>query len=71
MYGISKVTGELVRKYHFAQHGVDVRSLAFRGIISWKTSPGGGTTDYAVAIFHAALRDGRYRASCPRTPTSR
>ncbi|HEX6020138.1 MAG TPA: NAD-dependent epimerase/dehydratase family protein [Burkholderiaceae bacterium] len=60
VYGISKLAGERWCAWYHANHGVDVRSLRFPGIISWKTPPGGGTTDYAVEIFHAALNDGRY-----------
>jgi len=60
VYGISKLAGEGWCAWYHRVHGVDVRSLRFPGLISWKTAPGGGTTDYAIEIFHAALRDGRY-----------
>jgi nucleoside-diphosphate-sugar epimerase len=59
MYGITKVTGELLCHY-YAQQGVDVRSLRLPGIISYSAPPGGGTTDFAVEIFHAALQSGSY-----------
>jgi len=60
VYGISKLAGERWCAWYHARHAVDVRSLRFPGLISWKARPGGGTTDYAIEIFHAALRDGHY-----------
>ncbi len=60
MYGITKVFGELLADYYFAKYGLDVRGVRYPGIISWKTEPGGGTTDYAVAVYYEALRTGRY-----------
>jgi nucleoside-diphosphate-sugar epimerase len=60
VYGISKLAGEGWCAWYHRNHGVDVRSLRYPGLISWKTAPGGGTTDYAVEIFHAALQKGRY-----------
>jgi nucleoside-diphosphate-sugar epimerase len=60
VYGISKLAGEGWCAWYHRHHGVDVRSLRYPGLISWKTAPGGGTTDYAVEIFHAALQTGRY-----------
>lgn len=69
MYGVTKVAGELLCDYYHHRFGVDTRGVRFPGLISWTAPPGGGTTDYAVEIFHAAVRHGRY--TCFLRPDSR
>ncbi len=63
MYGITKVTTELLSDYYFNKYGVDTRAVRFPGVISYVTSPGGGTTDYAVDIYYSAVRGERF--VCP------
>ena len=60
IYGISKQTGERFCEYYFQKHGVDVRSIRYPGLIGYKSAPGGGTTDYAVHIYHEALKHKSY-----------
>jgi len=60
VYGISKYAGEFWCNYFFQRFGVDVRSLRYPGLISYKSAPGGGTTDYAIEIFHEALESKKY-----------
>lgn len=68
-YGKTKVTGEIMAKYYWKVHGVDVRGLRYPGLVSWKAPAGGGTTDYAVDIFHHAIMSGKY--SCFVGPDTR
>ena len=60
VYGKTKVTGEKLANEYWHNYGVDIRGLRYPGLISWKSPAGGGTTDYAVEIFHAALEKGHY-----------
>ena len=59
-YGKTKVTGEVMAMNYWKQYGVDTRGIRYPGLVSWKSPAGGGTTDYAVEIFHAALNKGHY-----------
>lgn len=60
VYGLSKQAGERWCEYYFNKYNLDIRSIRYPGLISWKTAPGGGTTDYAIHIFHDALSKGSY-----------
>ena len=62
MYGITKVTGELLCDYYCRKYSIDARGLRYPGLISYKTAPGGGTTDYAVDIFYGAIMEGSYKS---------
>src|SRR5699024_8668015 len=60
MYGVNKVSGELLCDYYYERFGVDTRGVRFPGLISYKTPPGGGTTDYAVEIYYEAIKNKAY-----------
>ena len=66
MYGVTKVTGELLSNYYALKFGVDTRSVRFPGLISYVTPPGGGTTDYAVDIYYSAVQGKKF--TCPIAP---
>ena len=61
MYGLSKASGELLCDYYVQKYNIDIRGLRYPGLISYKTPPGGGTTDYAVEIFYEALKNKSYK----------
>lgn len=69
MYGVNKVAGELLGQYYHLKYGVDFRSLRYPGLNGYKADPGDGTTEYAIHIFYAAIRDGHY--VCPLKPDTR
>jgi nucleoside-diphosphate-sugar epimerase len=69
MYGVNKVAGELLGQYYHLKYGVDFRSLRYPGLNGYKASPGDGTTEYAIHIFYAAIKDGHY--VCPLKPDTR
>lgn len=66
MYGITKLSGELLCQYYHQRYGVDVRSLRYPGLNGWRAAPGDGTTEYAIHIFYGAVKDNRY--SCFLNP---
>ncbi|MBO5763923.1 MAG: NAD-dependent epimerase/dehydratase family protein [Bacteroidales bacterium] len=66
IYGVCKVTGEMLSDYYYSRFGVDARSVRFPGIISNGAMPGGGTTDYAVEVFYHAVKTGKYTCEVPK-----
>lgn len=66
IYGVCKVSGELLSDYYYTKFGVDTRSVRFPGIISNGAMPGGGTTDYAVEVFYKAVKEGRFTCEVPK-----
>jgi nucleoside-diphosphate-sugar epimerase len=69
VYGISKLAGERYCEYYFKRYGLDVRSLRYPGLIGYKSAPGGGTTDYAVSIYHDALNKGMHECFLSESTT--
>lgn len=69
IYGVTKVTGELLCQYYFKRYRLDVRSLRYPGLNGWKAEPGDGTTEYAIHIFYAAVKEGKY--VCPLKPETK
>ena len=69
MYGLSKASGELLCDYYVQKYNIDIRGLRYPGLISYKTPPGGGTTDYAVEIFYEALKNKSYKCFLKPTTT--
>ncbi len=69
MYGVTKLAGELLCQYYTNKYGLDIRSIRYPGLISYLAEPGGGTTDYAVAIFYDAIKTGRYQCFVSKDTT--